>query len=91
MQQNYPFVSTRTLRSCHFEIGKFGEAQLRKQLQSPLYWIQPDRKVLWNLVLVRDYLLNGDTPTHQRLIESYLLTLQNGQSIPSGQTKKKTK
>jgi hypothetical protein len=58
MQQSYPFVSTRTLRSCHFEIGKFGEAQLRKQLQSPLYWIQPDRKVLWNLVLVRDYLLN---------------------------------
>ena len=53
MQQSYPFVSTRTLRSCHFEIGKFGEAQLRKQLQSPLYWIQPDRKVLWNLVLVQ--------------------------------------
>lgn len=89
MQQSYPFVSTRTLRASHFEIGKFGEAQLRKQLQSPLYWIQPDRKVLWNLVLVRDYLLNGDSPSHQRLIESYLTTLQTSQTRSSNQVKKK--
>jgi hypothetical protein len=73
---SFPFVETRTLRQ-HFEIGKFGEAKLRNQLLSPLYWIQPDRKVLWNWILVRDYLLNGgDRPEHQRLIEEYLATLE---------------
>jgi hypothetical protein len=73
---SFPFVETRTLRQ-HFEIGKFGEAKLRNQLPSPLYWIQPDRKVLWNWILVRDYLLNGgDRPEHQRLTEEYLATLE---------------
>lgn len=75
MPENYPFVSTRTLRSRHFEVGKFGEAELRKQLPSPLYWIQPERKVLWNLVLLKDWLLNGDRAEHQRLVEQYLQTL----------------
>jgi hypothetical protein len=76
----FRFVETRTLRQ-YFEIGKFGEAKLRCQLPSPLYWIQPDRKVLWNLELVRDYLLHGgDTPEHQRLIEEYLATLEPPQS-----------
>lgn len=72
---SFPFVDTRTLRK-HFEIKKYGEARLREKLPSPLYWIQPDRKVLWNWVLVRDYLLNGsDTDEHQRLVEEYLTTL----------------
>lgn len=74
--QKFPFVDTRSLRQ-HFEIGKFGEASLRKKLTTPLYWIQPERKVLWNLVLVRDYLLNGNGSEHQRLVETYLKTLSN--------------
>jgi hypothetical protein len=77
----YPFVSTRTLRSCHFEIGKFREAELRKTLPSPLYWIQPERKVLWNLTLLKDYLLNGDRPEHQRLVEQYLEALPSQQYL----------
>jgi hypothetical protein len=72
---SFPFVSSVTLRSQHFEIGKFGEAELRKKLPSPLYWIKPERKVLWNLHLVKDYLLNGDRPDHQRLVEQYLSSL----------------
>jgi hypothetical protein len=75
MHQSYLFVSSRTLRSQHFEIGKYGEAELRKRLPSPIYWIQPDRKILWNLVLLRDWLLHGDRPDHQRLVEQYLQTL----------------
>lgn len=74
LPQSFPFVDTRAFRK-HFQLGKFGEAVLRQKLPSPLYWIQPDRKVLWNLHLVRDYLLNGDGPEHQRLVESYLKSL----------------
>jgi hypothetical protein len=75
MPQTFPYVSSRTFRSQHFDIGKWGEAELRKKLPSPLYWIQPDRKVLWNVHLVKDYLLNGDRPDHQRLVEQYLSSL----------------
>lgn len=73
----FPFVDTRMLRK-HFQIGKFGEGELRRKLPSPLYWIQPERKVLWNFVLIRDYLLNGsDTEKHRNLVESYLASLLN--------------
>ncbi|ABW27282.1 hypothetical protein [Acaryochloris marina] len=71
----FPFVDTRTLRT-HFQLGKFCESRLREQLPSPIYWIQPERKVLWNIRLVQDYLLNGDGPSHQRLVEEYLSTLE---------------
>ncbi len=77
MPETYPFVSSRTLRSQHFEIGKYGEAEMRKRLPSPLYWIktQGNRKTLWNVRLLKDWLLHGDRPDHQRLIEQYLQTL----------------
>ena len=71
---NFPFVSSRTLRT-HFEFGKYVETQLRRKLPCPLYWIQPDRKVLWNFFLVQDYILHGDRPEHQRLVERYLQSL----------------
>uniref|UniRef100_B8HUB3 Uncharacterized protein n=1 Tax=Cyanothece sp. (strain PCC 7425 / ATCC 29141) TaxID=395961 RepID=B8HUB3_CYAP4 len=74
MPESFPFVDTRTLRQ-RFQIGKYGETELRRKLSPPLYWIQPDRKVLWNWVLVQDYLLHGDGPQHQRLVETYLKTL----------------
>jgi len=76
MPQNFPYVSSRTLRSHHFEIGKFGEAELRKKLPSPLYWIKPERKVLWNVCLIKDLLIFGDRPEHIRLVDQYLKTLQ---------------
>jgi hypothetical protein len=79
LPENFRYVDTRTLRAS-FQVGKFGEAALRQKLPSPLYWIQPDRKILWNFELVRDYLLNGDGPAHQRLVEEYLATLPSNRS-----------
>lgn len=71
----YPFVDTRSLRQ-HFQLGKFGEAALRRKLPSPIYWIQPDRKILWNFELIKNYLLNGDCPAHRKVVESYLQSIQ---------------
>lgn len=73
--QVFPYVDTQTFRN-HFQLGKFCESRLREKLPNPIYWIQPDRKVLWNLRLIQDYLLNGDCPSHQRLVEQYLSTLE---------------
>lgn len=76
MTEDFSFIETRSLRS-RIELGKFGEAFLRKQLPSPIYWFRSPggRKVLWNWILVRDYLLNGDTSSHRKLVERYLLTV----------------
>ncbi|UJB69178.1 hypothetical protein HRE53_22770 [Acaryochloris sp. 'Moss Beach'] len=80
---DYPFVETRTLRR-HFETGKYVDRELREKLPSPLYWVRPgSRKILWNLVLVRDYILHGgDRPEHQRLIEEYLASIEPPQIHP---------
>jgi hypothetical protein len=81
----FPFVDSRELRQ-HFRLGKSPEVALRLKLSTPLYWIQPDRKVLWNFELVRDYLLHGgDTPEHQALVEQYLASLPDP---PKGGTPK---
>jgi hypothetical protein len=32
-------------------------------------------RILWNRDLVRDWLVHGDSPTHQRAIEKYLKSL----------------
>jgi hypothetical protein len=71
----FPYVSTRTLRLKHLELGKHRESELRRQLPSPLYYVFSGRKILWNVELVKDWVLNGDLPDHQKLIESYLCTL----------------
>jgi hypothetical protein len=77
----YPFIDTKTLRRSHFNMGRSLEAKLRQELPSPLYWIQPERKILWNLRLLRDYLLRSNTsdPQHQVLVEQYLKSLNSDQ------------
>lgn len=71
MPQTWPYIDTTKLRKDYFDYGKFVEAKLRRALPSPTYWTQVDRKILWNIHLVRDYLLHGDGPEHQRLVQQY--------------------
>jgi hypothetical protein len=70
----FQFVQSRELNQ-RFDLSKFQRLSLRNRLPEGIYWIQPDKLILWNLKLVNDYLLNGDGPQHQRLVEAYLLTL----------------
>jgi hypothetical protein len=79
---NFIFIGSEKLEQ-YLDIRKSQRATLQTQLASPLYWYQfpGGRKIFWNWVLVRDYLLNGgDRPEHQRLIEEYLATLPQAQS-----------
>jgi hypothetical protein len=78
LTREFPFVGSHRLETL-LDIGKAQRVRLRERLPSPLYWWQmPEgRKIFWNWVLVRDYLINGgNTPDHQRLIEEYLATLE---------------
>jgi hypothetical protein len=76
--RDFPFIGSDRLEQ-FLDIRKSQRVELRSKLTSPLYWYQfpGGRKIFWNWVLIRDYLLNGgDTPAHQRLIEEYLGTLE---------------
>lgn len=76
--REFPAIGSDKLQE-RLDIRKNQRMELRVKLPSPLYWWQfpGGRKIFWNWVLVRDYLLNGgDRPEHQRLIEEYLETLE---------------
>jgi hypothetical protein len=74
--REFPFIGATILEK-RLNILKNQRVELQRQLPTPLYWWQfpGGRKIFWNWVLVQDYLLHGDTPDHQRLVEAYLQTL----------------
>jgi hypothetical protein len=78
---DFPIIGSSLLEQA-LDIRKTQRQKLKKQLPSPLYWWQfpGGRKIFWNLNLVRDYLLHGDRPDHQRLVEQYLQTLPQSNS-----------
>lgn len=71
---NFPFVDKRELQT-HLRLTDLMLANLRKKLPSPLYFIKPDRKVLYNLKLIQHYFLVGIGADHDRLVQEYLATL----------------
>lgn len=59
-----------------YKLSKFQSYRLRQQLPKGIYWVQTERRVLWNRVLIIDYFTNGkDTPQHLALTESYTASL----------------
>lgn len=75
---DFPFIGSDKLKKL-LDIRKSQREQLRTKLCSPIYWWQfpAGRKIFWNWVLVRDFLLNGgDTPEHDLLVQEYLATLK---------------
>jgi hypothetical protein len=70
--------------------GKSGDAlnDLRANnfLPEGIYWFRDPSsgRILWNRNLVLDWIVNGNSPAHQRAIEAFL------SSLPSNQAAKKT-
>jgi hypothetical protein len=59
-----------------YKLSKFQSYRLRQRLPKGIYWVQSDRRVLWNQVLIIDYFTNGiDNPQHLELLESYATSL----------------
>ena len=78
----FPFVRTREMvATCGLSPDrlKFLRTEV---LPEKLYWFHPPGsvRVLWNAALVRDWLLHGDSPAHQRAIESFYKSLPSSQA-----------
>ena len=52
MIAQFPWVGNQTLDQ-HIELTKHNRERLRAELSSHLYWVQRDRKIWWNLRLVK--------------------------------------
>lgn len=73
----FVFKTEKTIREQHIEITPWQSAELRRKLPKSLYWLQPQERgmILWNVPLLVDYLVNGDRPEHQALVELFLSEL----------------
>jgi hypothetical protein len=70
---DFPFVQGKDLP---YALTSFQLIRLKSKLAHGIYWIQPERRVLWNKVLMMDYFLNGgDDSGHQELVTEYTASL----------------
>ena len=75
----FRFLTERSIKQEKLELTRFQSAQLRAKLPKGIYWLQIAKAglVQWNWTLLQDYLVNGDRPEHQALVEEYMATLSH--------------
>jgi hypothetical protein len=73
----FKFMTEKSIKREKYELTAWTSAQLRAKLPKGIYWLQLEKGGLiqWNWTLLQSYLLNGDCPAHQTLVEEYMSTL----------------
>ncbi|WP_373543904.1 hypothetical protein [Chamaesiphon sp.] len=73
----FKYISEAAIRKDYIDLSPWQSIELRAKLPKNIYWIQPSErgKIHWVWELLHDYLLNGDCPSHQALVEEYMATL----------------
>lgn len=72
----FPFVTTKVMTATSGLSADRLKHLRRNVLREKIYWFHPPGsvRVLWNATLVKDWLVNGNTPEHERAIEAYVKT-----------------
>jgi hypothetical protein len=73
----FPFVRTKEMVASSGLSADTLKQLRREVLTEKIYWFHPPGsvRVLWNLRIVLDWLVNSDTPAHQKAIEAYTKSL----------------
>ena len=73
----FQFMTEAFIRENYIQFTSFQSKSLRSKLPKGIYWLQITKGGLiqWNWALLQDYLINGDRPEHQSLVEEYMVTL----------------
>ena len=73
----FKFMTERTIKREKYELTEWLSAKLRAKLPKGVYWLQLEKGGLiqWNWDLLKSYLLNGDSPQTQALVDEYMSTL----------------
>jgi hypothetical protein len=77
----FPFVTTREMVATSGLSADRLKLLRITQLSEKIYWFRPPGsiRVLWNVQLVRDWLLQGDTESHKRAVETFSRSLASFQ------------
>jgi hypothetical protein len=73
----FRFLNERSIKRDFLELTRYQSADLRSKLPKGIYWLQiaSGGLIQWNWTLLQDYVINGDRPEHQALVEEYIATL----------------
>ena len=73
----FTFLTEAYIKEHYIQLTPFQSLQLRGLLPKGIYYHQLTKGGLiqWNWTLLQSYLLNGDCPAHQALVEEYMSTL----------------
>jgi hypothetical protein len=73
----FKFISESAIRKDYIDLSPWQSIELRAKLPKSIYWIQPTErgKIHWNIDLLQSYLINGDCPQHQALVDEFLTSL----------------
>ncbi|WP_310485073.1 hypothetical protein [Chamaesiphon sp. VAR_48_metabat_403] len=73
----FKLISESAIRKDYIDLSPWQSIELRAKLPKSIYWIQPTErgKIHWNIDLLQSYLINGDCPQHQALVDEFLATL----------------
>lgn len=79
MPKPYPWRTVRlsVLLSAIGVSQDFVTDEIRAKLTEGIYWFRTpgSMKILYNLDLIRDWLVNGDCPAHAKAVKRYLASL----------------
>lgn len=86
--KRWPFVGSGQIKA-EIDLAKSSQAELSARLPERVYWVRSPggRKILWNLELVRDWLINGESEAHARAVEAFLSSLASNAPQTSGRRK----
>jgi hypothetical protein len=73
----FPFVRTKEMVATSGLSADRLKLLRTTVLAEKIYWFHPPGsiRVLWNVNLVRDWLVNSDSPAHQRAVDSFYKSL----------------
>jgi hypothetical protein len=73
----FKFISESAIRKDYVDLSPWQSIELRAKLPKSIYWIQPTErgKIHWNIDLLQSYLINGNCPQHQSLVDEFSATI----------------
>jgi hypothetical protein len=77
LKRTFRFLSEAAVRRDYIDITPWQSVELRSRLPKGIYYLQPTEKgkIHWNIQLLQSYLVNGESQSHQALVDEYLATL----------------
>jgi hypothetical protein len=77
--KKFQFLTEKHIKAHFFQLTRWQTSKLRDELPKGIYWVQftIGGSYYWNWTLLQDYLLQGNRPEHQSLVEEFLASISS--------------